>query len=49
MDKSILYTGKVKKMEGELQEPIVKRKEFKRIPQEDTLEKGGILSLRCKD
>jgi hypothetical protein len=27
----------------------VKRKEFKRIPQEDTLEKGGILSLRCKD
>jgi hypothetical protein len=49
MDKNLLYAGKVKKMEGELQEPTVKSKKNISIPEEDTLEKGDILSLRCKD
>jgi hypothetical protein len=48
MDKSLLYTGNVKKREGELLEPVVKSKKIKSIPEEDTLQKGDVLSLRCK-
>jgi uncharacterized protein YjbJ (UPF0337 family) len=44
MDKSFLYTGKVEKIEGKLQEPTEKSKIIESIMQKNTLEKGDILS-----